>query len=47
MPEGQSTILLQAMGRENKKQAGRVLEGQIWDQMPSDPSRHRTTGTRS
>ena len=26
-------------GGKNKKQAGRVLDGQIWDQMPGDPSR--------
>src|SRR5216684_2164372 len=26
-------------GGKNKKQAGRVLDGQIWDQMPVDPSR--------
>jgi len=26
-------------GGKNKKQGGRVLDGQIWDQMPGDPSR--------
>jgi protein gp37 len=25
-------------GGKNKKQAGRVLDGQVWDQMPVDPS---------
>jgi protein gp37 len=38
MPEGQSTIFFKQWGGKNKKQAGRLLDGQIWDQMPVDPS---------
>ena len=45
VPPGAGSFLLQAMGWDQKKRAGRELEGRTWDEMPRSKRKFSRTRT--